>query len=919
MTKMTDIELLEEVHMPVGDSMAKEFMRCMLNMYEAGTMLYYVGNRLSSQQYLSVFTERTLSGIKSWDQTAANWLSSFKFLTSRSGRIGAALATPNPIGSSTAADKWELSPFEGQDDFPFDKMLGPWAFEQFKGAWANFMSQVVSPSYQSGPWKIYSCPWIISSALLAGDDGGFTMLWDGLPTDMAASEYTEFQTYARGSLGLEWGSGFGRTPCGNVQTLATMSADCLFAGGDHRMLSAASARGSDEFLSDITGAFYFFDPDDPSLEGGSWAREFETWELATGRAPYLRLSQRMNFPVSALMQNRNLSAKDCWIKAPGVYDRQDLKINSRTAEDIAELFPSVRPVYRQFQALADFYYTHMQSEGDICRFASAPFNFSVPHNEFTDEYYIDCAVTVSVDLTAKKVYRKVQADLLPFTEEKSGGSVHNGLSVGRSQYDIRQWQGDSAFVMGAHTELANDFYVLTYEGGIEKIPGLPAAEAARADSLFPPSIQQQKDDDIDKVRQLSAQQKISAEQQLSVLSGQLSGLNDAYIDKATQGWQYADAPYNYLDGFPWADYTDWSTIDDGCWDYIWANIEDDQTLPTEQEKYDRMYAIEDDFNVWMEDNGGWDAWNAVYDCQRSITNLKYFLQRLQQQAQISVNNILSSTDYEVTIPDVSWLTEYLANVWDTPQKPAATGHGRYGAGVKCFYPAINSNRWTDVSSIITMANGDTEWPLPQYAYAKLNRNAPLSVEDCIPTKFMYTRPAESANLSSGGVFTAHNQRYVNMRYISADRDYTEKYATMLDAIADTFVGYSTKSMLSGSRPDLRQYVSNYETEEDLSSVMPPPVKVSAWATDTGGVCTYEGREAAVLELVLAPIGFVTTVQLASNPSVNVYNWSSEIGCTYPDQPPVSALNYYESGEDNTIEFSTYPVRFRGVRAHLESF
>lgn len=48
MTKMTDIELLKEVHMPVGDPMAKEFMRCMLNMYEAGTMLYYAGNRLDA-------------------------------------------------------------------------------------------------------------------------------------------------------------------------------------------------------------------------------------------------------------------------------------------------------------------------------------------------------------------------------------------------------------------------------------------------------------------------------------------------------------------------------------------------------------------------------------------------------------------------------------------------------------------------------------------------------------------------------------------------------------------------------------------------------------------------------------------------------------------------------------------------------
>ena len=418
MTKMTDIELLKEVHMPLGDPMAKEFMRCMLNMYEAGIMLYYAGNRLDAGKYLSVFTKRNLSGIHSEDQDAANWLCAFKFLSLRGSSIGAQLAAPNDIEDSGNAGRWDLTPFPGRNDFPFDIMLGSWSLEQFRGAWSNFMSQTVSPSYQAGSWKIYSCPWMISSALIGGDDGGFTMLWDGVPGPMAASEYTEFQTYARGSLGLEWGSGFGRMPCGNAQTLATMSADCLFAGGDHRMLSAASARGSDEFLSDLIGMFLFFDPEDPSLSGVStWAREFETWELATGRAPYLRLSQRMNFPVSALMQNRNLSARDCWIKAPGVYDKQDLKINSRTSESIAELFPSVRPVYQQFQALADFYYTHMQSAGDTCRFASAPFNYEIPHKQLVDEYYIDCAVTTSADIGTGKVRQKVTASLLPYTEE----------------------------------------------------------------------------------------------------------------------------------------------------------------------------------------------------------------------------------------------------------------------------------------------------------------------------------------------------------------------------------------------------------------------------------------------------------------------------------------------------------------------
>lgn len=124
MTKMTDTELLKEVHMPLGDSMAKEFMHCMLNMYEAGIMLYYVGSRSSAGEYLSVFTQRNLSGIHSWDQTAANWLSVFKFLSLRGASIGAQLAAPNDIEDSGNAGRWELKPFPGRPDFPFDKMLG---------------------------------------------------------------------------------------------------------------------------------------------------------------------------------------------------------------------------------------------------------------------------------------------------------------------------------------------------------------------------------------------------------------------------------------------------------------------------------------------------------------------------------------------------------------------------------------------------------------------------------------------------------------------------------------------------------------------------------------------------------------------------------------------------------------------------
>ena len=414
------------------------------------------------------------------------------------------------------------------------------------------------------------------------------------------------------------------------------------------------------------------------------------------------------------------------------------------------------------------------------------------------------------------------------------------MCVARQQYTIREWNGDSTFSIGGHTSLVNNFYEISGGAlGIVKVPGLPAAEAARADSLFPPSIRQQKETDISAVRQLSAEQKLSAERELSALQAQLSGLNAAYVSKATQGWQYADAPYNYLNGFPWAQYTDWSTIDDGCWDYIWANIEDDQTLPTENEKYERMYGIEDEYNVWMEDNGGWDAWNAVYDCNRGITNLSNFIRNLPRQAQISVDTISASTDYHVEIPDVSWLTAYVTKGWDNPEKPFATGSGRFGAGIICRYPAVSSDNWTDLSSIVNMTNGVAEWPLPQYAYAKMIRHNLLSVEDCIPTKYMYYIADNPEGQKEGGVYTAQNHRYINMRYLSADQDYIAVYSGTLQNIGEA-VGYNTKSMLSGERPDLRQYVQNYEQEENLSAYMPPDVPLSVDAWDSGSTCIYEG-------------------------------------------------------------------------------
>ena len=160
-----------------------------------------------------------------------------------------------------------------------------------------------------------------------------------------------------------------------------------------------------------------------------------------------------------------------------------------------------------------------------------------------------------------------------------------------------------------------------------------------------------------------------------------------------------------------------------------------------------------------------------------------------------------------------------------------------------------------------------------------------------------------------------------MRYLSADQDYNEEFSGMLQAVGEV-VGYTTKSTLSGERPDLRQYVQNYEEEKDLSTYMPPDVKLSVSACDSGSTCIYEGREAAVLLIDFVPAtaaGALRTDTYAEHQSVKIYKWGTSIGAIYPAQPPLSVLEYYEQGKDNKIEFQTYPKRFRGVRAHLEDF
>ena len=131
----------------------------------------------------------------------------------------------------------------------------------------------------------------------------------------------------------------------------------------------------------------------------------------------------------------------------------------------------------------------------------------------------------------------------------------------------------------------------------------------------------------------------------------------------------------------------------------------------------------------------------------------------------------------------------------------------------------------------------------------------------------------------------------------------------------------TKQSLSGTRPNLDGYLYNGTDETPLSSLMPPDISSHVECHDTGDVCTYEGREAAVLELVLVPIqvGGVRTTTYASSAAAPIADFSGRAGGGYPTPPPLSVLKYYDVSPLNpmdTLHMHTYRTRFRATRMPL---
>ena len=160
----------------------------------------------------------------------------------------------------------------------------------------------------------------------------------------------------------------------------------------------------------------------------------------------------------------------------------------------------------------------MQSGGDICRFASSPFNYHTEHVEEKDSCVLSYGSLISVNNDMTKVLKKVTSHVVNTHTRNIAAEMedkNNTVLIRRRQGIVDEQSGDGLTIHGNIT-LHNGFYNPDIGGqGITKVEGLPAGEAALADSLFPPSIWQQKMDDIDGVRQLSAQQILSAQQQLS--------------------------------------------------------------------------------------------------------------------------------------------------------------------------------------------------------------------------------------------------------------------------------------------------------------------------------------------------------------------------------------------------------------------
>lgn len=104
-----------------------------------------------------------------------------------------------------------------------------------------------------------------------------------------------------------------------------------------------------------------------------------------------------------------------------------------------------------------------------------------------------------------------------------------------------------------------------------------------------------------------------------------------------------------MDDFDWSsiDKTQWLEIENTVWDYIWDKIENDPTLPAEDDKDERMTEIADDYDANMESNGGWDLYSTLWDLQQEINSLQWYIRDLPRRMQLSVATISASSDYHV--------------------------------------------------------------------------------------------------------------------------------------------------------------------------------------------------------------------------------------------------------------------------------
>ena len=226
--------------------------------------------------------------------------------------------------------------------------------------------------------------------------------------------------------------------------------------------------------------------------------------------------------------------------------------------------------------------------------------------------------------------------------------------------------------------------------------------------------------------------------------------------------------------------------------------------------------------------------------------------------------------------------------------------------------------WSNILYQTTFYNGTDVWPLPQLMHMKSERYTPLSVDDCIGTKWKMFA-STSADLSTSYV-DGQNFLFNDFKYLSADEAYIDKVGQYAEIIARGS-GMDSRSSLSGTRPSLASYVYNGSFEEELS-VYEPHISTLIQVHATMDTCIYEYKEAAVLEIVLTPVavGGPTTVTYANSQGGTILaNYGAQVGASYPTPPPLSVLRYYEDSQLNpidNIEVETYGTRYRATRMKL---